>query len=311
MVYDLIIIGGGPAGAAAAVYAGRKKLKTLLLAESFGGQSVASDDIQNWIGDRSISGVNLAKKLEDHARASESVEIILGKRATMVKKDGEEFAVTAQSGEEYRATTLIVVSGARRRTLNIPGEKEFSGKGVAYCATCDAPIFKGKTVAVIGGGNAGLEAVVDLLSYAAKVYLLVRSDAVKGDPVTFAKIKNSSRVETVYQAEIREILGDKFVKGLRYADTQSGDGKNLALDGVFVEIGSLPNSDFIKDAVRLNERGEIIIDHKTAASSVPGIWAAGDVSDSKYKQNNISVGDAIKAALSAYEYIINRKKLLN
>lgn len=311
MVYDLIIIGGGPAGAAAAVYAGRKKLKTLLLAESFGGQSVASEDIQNWIGDKSISGAVLAKKLEEHARASESVEIILGKRAVKVEKDSEEFAVTTGSGEEYRATALIVVTGARRKMLNVPGEKEFSGKGVAYCATCDAPIFKGKVVAVVGGGNAGMEAVVDLLSYAAKAYLMVRSDSVKGDPVTFAKIKNSPRAELVYNAEIREVLGNKFVTGLLYADKKSGEEKNLKVDGIFVEIGSLPNSDPVKNLVALNERGEIIVDHKTGASSMPGIWAAGDVSDSKYKQNNISAGDAVKAALSAYEYIVNKRKLLN
>jgi len=306
-MYDLIIIGGGPGGAAAAVYAGRKKLKTLLITESFGGQSVVSDDIQNWIGSVSVSGAQLAKNLEEHAKAQKSIEIKSGKRVKSVSKKDNIFMVEAESGEQYDTKTVIVVAGSHRRKLNVPGEDDFSGKGVAYCATCDAPLFGGKTVAVVGGGNAGLESVVDLLSYAEKIYLIVRSGAMKGDPITQEQIKKSDKVEIIFNATTKEILGDKFVTGLKYDDTSSGEEKELKLDGVFVEIGAVPNSHIVKDLVEVNERGEVVINHRTAETSVPGIYAAGDVSDAAYKQNNISAGDAVKAALSAYDYLLNRK----
>lgn len=315
-MYDLIIIGGGPAGVAAGVYAARKKMKTLLIAESFGGQSLVSADVQNWIGTKSISGFDLAQNLEQHLRAQEDIEIVEGDLASGVEKTAAVFLVKTREGKSLETKYILLASGSRRRRLGVPGEDKFEGKGVVYCSICDAPLFKDKTVAVVGGGNAGLEAVIDLLPYAKKIYLIVRSGALKGDAVTQEKVATHKNVEVVYNATTAEILGGDFVSGLRYLD-MTGDGaapggagvsKELALEGVFVEIGAVPNSDFVKGLVDMNERGEVIVDHKTQATSLAGIWAAGDVSDVLYKQNNISAGDAVKAVLNIYEKIVKTAK---
>jgi len=306
-MYDFIIIGGGPAGVAAGVYAGRKQLKTLLITESFGGQSGVSADIQNWIGTKSIAGAEFSKALEDHVREQKTVEIKSPERALNVSKDKDVFTVETKGGDQFKSKTVLVVSGSRRRKLGIPGEAEFEGKGVAYCSTCDAPLFSGVDVAVVGGGNAGLEAVIDLFPYAKKIYLLEYSNALKGDPITQEKVRSSDQVDIIFNAESKKIEGDKFVTGLVYEDRESKEDKKLEVGGVFVEIGALPNSDIVKDLVELNKYGEIVIDHKFASTKVPGLYAAGDVTDELYKQNNISAGDAVKAALSAYQYIIKQK----
>ena len=325
-MYDLVIIGGGPAAVGAGVYAARKKLKTLLITESFGGQSLVSDNIENWIGARTITGFDLAKNFEEHLKAQETIEIKMPEKATAVREipcaDGSpspagfggaskrpcDYEVETDTGGRYQAKAVIVTSGARRRKLGVPGEETFAGKGVMYCSTCDAPVMSGKRVAVVGGGNAGLEAVVDLFPYASEIYLLHRGDQLKGDAVTQEAIKNNPNVKITLNAETQEILGDKFVTGLRYRDKASGDTKELAADGVFVEIGSVPNSEIVKGLVELNPYGEIVVDHKTSATSKPGIFAAGDVTDELYKQNNISAGDGITAALSAYGYLVGIKK---
>lgn len=324
-MYDLIIIGGGPAAVAAGVYAARKKLKTLLITESFGGQSVTSDSIENWIGTKTISGFDLAKNLEEHLRAHESIEIKTPDRVTAVREipcvDGSpalgfggedkracDFEVETASGARHQTKAVIVTSGSRRRRLGIPGEDKFEGKGVAFCSTCDAPIFSGKKVAVVGGGNAGLEAVVDLLPYATEIYLLHRGAELKGDAITQEGIRKSPHVKIILSAEAQEILGDKFVSGLRYKDTASGEIKDIAVEGIFIEVGATPNSEIVKGLVGLNQFNEVVIDHKTSATSKPGIFAAGDVTDEMFKQNNISAGDAIKAALSAYNYIMGIKR---
>ncbi|MBI2175630.1 MAG: FAD-dependent oxidoreductase [Parcubacteria group bacterium] len=306
-MYDLVIVGGGPAATAAAVYAGRKKLKTLLIAESFGGQSIVSADVQNWIGDMSVSGVELAGRFEKHIRAQESVEIKSPESARQISKKENGFSVTTDK-EAYQARAVILASGARRRRLNIPGEAELEGKGVAYCSTCDAPLFGGKNVAVVGGGNAGLEAVVDLLPYATEIYLLEFSGSLKGDAITQEKIRAKKNVHIILNAKAERIEGDgMFVKTLFYTDLISGKEEPLGVEGVFVEIGSVPNSEMVRDLVELNKHGEVVIDHKTAATSREGIWAAGDVTDEPFKQNNISAGDAVKAALSAYQYLLARE----
>lgn len=305
---DLIIIGGGPAGVAAGVYAARKKIKTLLIAENFGGQSLVSADVQNWIGTKSLSGLDLAKNLEEHLRAQENIEIIDGDLVERVEKlDSNGFNVFTKNGKSFETKTALICSGSRHKKLGVPGEDKLNGKGVVYCSTCDAPLFGGKTVAVVGAGNAGLEAVRDLFSYAKKIYLLVRSDKVKGDPITFEEVKVNSKVEILYQAEVKEILGDNSVMGIKYLDKNKNQSEELKLDGVFVEIGTVPNSDIVKELVKLDQRGQIIVDHKTQMSSLPGIWAAGDVSDVLYKQNNISAGDAIKAVLNIYDYLNKNK----
>lgn len=315
-MYDVIIIGGGPAAAAAAVYAARKKLKTLLITESFGGQSQVSDDIQNWVGEKSISGFDLAKKLEEHVRSfSDIVEIKMPERVLSARsiKCNEatricDFEVETEQGNTYEGKSVILAAGARRKKLGVPGEEIFSGKGVAYCSTCDAPVFAGKDVAVVGGGNAGLEAAVDLFPYAKKIYLVVRGDVLKGDPITQEEIKNHPQVEIMYNAETEEILGDKFVAGLRYKDVKTGEKKNLEVGGVFVEIGSVPNSEMAKDLVELDQYGQVKIDSKHSSTSHQGVFAAGDITDDPYKQNNISAGDGVKAALAAYAYLQKRAK---
>ncbi len=302
-MFDLIVIGGGPAGVAAGVYAARKKIKTLIIAGTFGGQSFVSADIQNWIGTKSVSGFDFSKMLEDHLRAQEDIEIVDGDLVEKVEKKDGGFAVTTKSGKSFDTKTVLVCSGSRRRKLNIPGEAELDGRGVAYCSTCDAPIFKNKRVAVVGGGNAGLEAVVDLIPYASHITLLEFADSLKGDPVTQERIKKEQKIEIITMAKTAEVVGDKFVTSLKYEDRNTSEVKEIQLDGVFVEIGSLPNADSVKGLVELNGYGEIIVDHKTQQSSLEGIWAAGDVSDVIYKQNNVSAGDAVKAILNIYDYL--------
>ena len=304
MQYDLIIAGGGPAGAAGGVYAARKKMKTLLIAESFGGQSIVSNEIQNWIGTKAVSGLELAGMLEGHLRAQEGLEIEEGERIAGIRDMGDGLEISAESGKKWLTKYLLLATGSRRRKLGVPGEKELNGKGVAYCSICDAPIFKDKDVAVVGGGNAGLEAVLDSLPYARKIYLLERGEELKGDAVTQEKIGKDPKVQVITRAETLEIIGEQFVSGLRYKDG-SGEIKELAVQGVFVEIGAVPNSDPAKGVVEMNRMGEVVVDHKTQRTSHPRIWAAGDVSDVLYKQNNISAGDAVKAVLNIYE-VFNR-----
>jgi len=305
-MYQLVIIGGGPAGIAAGVYAARKKLKTAIVAESFGGQSITSENIQNWIGSLSLTGLELAQQLETHLRAhSADLDIIEGERATALVKNADgTFTLTLKSGRTLDTQALLLATGSRRRMLGIPGEAQFAGKGVMYCTTCDAPLFKDKVVVVVGGGNAGVEGVVDLIQYAKKIYLLDRSGMLKADPVTQEKALASDKVERVSNVTAQEVLGDKFVSGLRYKENVSGEVKDLPVEGIFVEIGAVPNSDFVSGLVNLNERGEVIVDHKTQQSSDPRIWAVGDVSDVLYKQNNISAGDAVKAVLNVYDTLV-------
>lgn len=317
MLYDVIIVGGGPAGTAAAVYTARKRLKTLLITDEFGGQSKVSDDIQNWIGEPHISGFDLAKKFEEHVRAfPEMIEIKTPEKVIKVTTskcvDGSrtcDFEVETDQGNKYEGKTIILAAGARRRRLGIPGENKLEGKGVAFCSTCDAPLFSGKKVAVVGGGNAGLEAVQDLFPYASEIYLLEYGEALKGDPVTQEEIKKNPKLKSIIlNAQTLEILGDKFVSGLKYKDRVSGKEKRLEVDGVFVEIGSVPNSEMVKGLVDLDKYGQVVIDSKHASTSHPGIFAAGDITDDPYKQNNISAGDAVKAALAAYAYLLKREK---
>jgi alkyl hydroperoxide reductase subunit F len=306
-MYDLIIIGGGPGGVAAGVYAARKKIKTALITDSFGGQSLVSSSIENWIGTRSISGYDLAKSLEEHLRAQQGIDIMDDDLvAAVAKRDDGTFFLTTKSGKTLETKYILLASGSRRKRLGVPGEDQFDGKGVVFCATCDAPLFGGKTVAVVGGGNSALEGVEDLLHYASKIYLFVRRDVLRGDPVTQEKVKSHPNVEILWDSVIEEIHGadgSQFVTGVKYKNVKTGEEKDLPLGGVFVEIGLVPNADFVKDLVTLDEVGHVVVDHKTQQTSCPGIWAAGDVSDVLYDQNNISVGDAIKAVLNIYDKI--------
>ena len=302
-MYDLIIVGAGPGGVSAGVYAARKKIKTLLITDSFGGQSAVSGDIQNWIGTKSISGYDLAKGLEEHLRAQKDIAIIDDDLVTGLQKKAGGFALATRNGKSYEAKYVLIASGSGRKKLGVPGEKELDGKGVVYCSTCDAPIFDGRTVAVAGGGNSALESVMDLIPYAAKIYLMVRSEVLKGDPISQDKVRSNPKVEILWNAVIEEVLGKDKVAGVRYKNAKTGEMKELPLDGVFVEIGLVPNTGFMKGMVKEDERGHIMVDHRTQASSVPGIWAVGDVTDVLYRQNNISAGDAVKAVLNIYDNI--------
>lgn len=305
-IYDIVIIGGGPAAVAAAVYAARKKVKALLVAESFGGQSVVSADIHNWIGERSITGIALAEKLEAHARGYAADLELWNDRAELVTrsvKDIALFSVTTKAGKTAETRTVIVCSGSSRKRLGIAGEDVFNGKGVVYCSICDAPLFGGKDVAVVGAGNAGLEAVIDLHPYAKKIYMVNRGNALRGDAITQEKIKTFQSVEYIFNAVPTEIVGDGFVSGMKYKDILTGEEKTLAVQGVFVEIGSVPNSGLVRDVVATDAQSRIVVDPRTMRTSMLGIWAAGDVTDGLYQQNNIAAGDAVRALLNAHAYL--------
>jgi NADH-dependent peroxiredoxin subunit F len=302
-MYDVVIIGGGPGGVAAGVYAARKQMRTLFITESFESQSAVSAGIENWIGTETITGWEFAQSLEKHLRAQEGLEIEVGHRVTDLVKGTDGGYVVSTEKASYSTKTVIIASGGRHRHLDVPGEEKFKGKGVVYCSTCDAPFFRDKKVAVVGGGNAGLEAVEDLLPYAKEVVLIVRSGELKGDKVTQDKVLASEKVSIIYHALTQEVLGDTHVTGLTYSDLEEGTEKTIDLDGVFVEIGMVPNTEFVEDILTLNERGEIVVDGKTAATSASGIFATGDATDVPYKQNNISAGYGVIAALSAYDFV--------
>lgn len=294
---------------AAGIYAARKKIKTLLITETFGGQSIDSSDIHNWIGTKSISGFDFAKMLEGHLRAQDgTIEIIDGERVNKVEKIDEGFRVSAESGKSFETKYVLTTAGSHRRRLDIPTGRSFDGRGVFYCSICDAPLFGGKTVAVVGGGNSAVEAVIDLLSYATKIYLIHRRDTLRADPVSQERIKADPKVEFIWNSEAQEFLGNDFLHTVKYKNKATGEIKELKVDGVFVEIGSEPNVDFLKDLVKLDAANHIVVDHRTQQTSHPAIWAAGDTTDVLYKQNNISAGDAIKAVLNIYDKLTNQNR---
>ncbi|MFA6136384.1 MAG: FAD-dependent oxidoreductase [Candidatus Paceibacterota bacterium] len=302
-MYDLIIIGGGPSGVAAGIYASRKALKALLLTKDFGGQSINSASIENFIGFKSISGIDFAKNLEEHLRAQKGIEIKDGVFVTSIKKDEQGFKITDSQGNVFQSKTILITLGSSYKKLNIPGEKEFEGKGVFYCSICDAPLMKDKVVAVIGGGNSGLESAMDLVPYASKIFILEHSDKPKGDQVTLEKIVSSGKVELLTNSKTEKIEGEQFVNSLEYIDSKSGEKKRLEVSGIFVAIGYKPNTDLVKDLVKLDDYGRIVVDHRTYQTSCTGIWAAGDITDGLYNQINPAIGDAIKAVLNINDFL--------
>ncbi|MEK7635670.1 MAG: FAD-dependent oxidoreductase [Patescibacteria group bacterium] len=305
-MYDLIIIGAGPAGIAAGIYAARKKLKTLIISADIGGQPVIASKINNFIGFKSLSGVELKKALEEHLRSYEGIELKEGQKVSKIEKNGERFSITAENEEIFETKTVLLAMGSRPRKLNVPGESKFEGRGVFYCSICDAPLMKNKIAAVVGGGNSGFYAVLDLISYASKIYVLEYSDSFKADPIYIDKAKESGRVEFITMAAAQEITGDGFVKNLKYQKRDTGENKEIDLDGVFVAVGYQPNNPLVKDLVKINNNGRVIINHQTQETSIPGIWAAGDVTDVLYNQINIAIGDAITAVLNIYDYLNER-----
>lgn len=303
-MHDLAIIGGGPAGVAAGVYASRKKLKTVLITESFGGQSAAANEIQNWIGTVSISGKKFAEKLEEHikAYAADSVEIKKGEKAEFVEESDGSFLIKTDGGE-YKTKTILVASGSHRKKLDVLGAKEFENKGISYCASCDGPLFTDKNVSIIGGGNSAFETASQLLAYCKSVTILNRRLDFRADPVTIKKVLQNPKMKSIPNAHLVEIKGDKFVKLLVYTNGESKKNIELKTDGVFVEIGLIPTVGFVKDLVALDKWSHIIVDPKNQRASVEGVWAAGDCSNGLYHQNNIAAGDAVKALEDIYLYL--------
>ncbi len=304
-MYDLIIIGGGPAGVAAGVYAARKQLKTVLIAEELGGQSTVSEGIENWIGTPKIPGADLAKSFKAHLEAlkGDVVGLELEERVTSLEKGADGFIVKTRSGKEYTAKTVLVASGAGRRKLAIPGADKFENKGVTYCASCDGPLFGGMDVVVVGGGNAGFETAAQLLAYAKSVTLIHRHKEFKADPVTVEKVSAHPNMRVITHAEPTEVLGDQFVSGLTYLDKDTNETKKIDAAGIFVEAGVIPNTDFASSLLPLDEVKRIKIDPRNQRTSVDGIWAAGDCTDELYHQNNIAAGDGVKALEDIYLWV--------
>ncbi len=299
--YDLIIIGGGPAGTAAAIYASRKRLKTLLIAGEWGGQSVVSEQIYNWIGTVSVSGTELAENFKKHVavNAGEYLETKEDK-VTAIEKADKMFKVRTEGGQEYISKTILISSGSGRRKLPAKGADRLEHKGLTYCASCDGPLFAGADVAVIGGGNAGFESAAQLLAYCNSVTLLHRSDTFRADEITVEKVLKNPKMKAIKNVEILEVKGDKFVESIIYKEIATGEEKELKVSGIFVEIGQIPNTDFAKDLLKLDEIGRIPIDPWTGKTEVPGIWAAGDCTNVLYHQNNIAAGDAVRALEDIY-----------
>jgi len=304
-MHDLIIIGGGPAGVSAGVYAARKKLKTLLIAPEFGGQSIVSEGIENWIGTVKISGPELAENFKKHllAYAGDTVEI-KEESVTDIKhldagRPSGGFVVTTEEGQ-YETKTILVTTGSTRRKLEIAGAKEFDNKGLTYCASCDGPLFAGQDVVVIGGGNAAFETAAQLLAYCKSVTLLVRSEKIKADEITVAKLKQNSKFKIITNAIPVEIKGENFVKSIVYQDAITKENHEIEVAGIFVEIGLLPTTYFAKNILELNQIGQIPVDPRNQKTKVAGIWAAGDCTDGLYHQNNIASGDAVKALEDIY-----------
>jgi NADH-dependent peroxiredoxin subunit F len=300
--WDCLIIGGGPAGTAAAIYSARKGIKTAILSDKFGGQVLDTLSIENFISNQHTEGKILAQQMEEHIK-SYNIEQISNQYAQEITKKNDIFNVTLSSGAILKSKTIIISTGAKWRELNIPGEKEFKGKGVAYCAHCDGPLFKNKIVAVIGGGNSGIEAAIDLSSIAKKVYVLEYDKSLRADHILQNKLSQQTNIEIIFNAQTKEILGENKVNGINYIDRIEQKEYHIHLDGVFVQIGLLPNTKWLEGFVDLNKFGEIIIDSH-CNTNVQGFFAAGDCTNVPYKQIVISVGEGAKASLSSFDYLI-------
>jgi len=297
-MYDLIIVGAGPAGITAAIYAARKRLNFLVITKNVGGQAALSADVETYTGYQYITGFELAKKFEEHIRGFK-IDVKEGEEVVRVEKKGEVIEVKTDKGA-YEAGALIIATGARPRALNVPGETEFKNRGVTYCATCDAPLFADMDVAVIGGGNSALKATLQLMKIARKIYLINKNPRFRGDEVMIEKVEASDKVTILHNTNTLEILGGKMVTRIRIE--REGRREILTVRGIFIEIGYIPNSDLVAGLVERNERGEIVVDDHNR-TNVQGIFAAGDVTTVPQKQIIIAAGEGAKAALSAHEYL--------
>jgi alkyl hydroperoxide reductase subunit F len=299
-MYDLIIVGGGPAGMTAAVYAARKRLNTLLLSKDVGGQVLWTMGVENYMGYQYIEGPELMQKFEEQVKQF-PLEQKIGQGASTLSPVDAGFEVRAEGGESYQARAVIVATGKRPRQLNVPGEESLKGRGVTYCAICDGPIFAGEKVAVIGGGNSALEAALDMVKIGDHVYL-VSTTPLTGDQILIERVKEASNLTTLLEHEVLSIEGSNRVESLTARDLKTGAEKKLEVGGVFVEIGLIPNSDVVRDIVKLNRLGEIEVSC-ACETGVPGLFAAGDVTNVPEKQIVVAAGEGAKAALTAHKYL--------
>ena len=306
--YEVLVVGGGPAGASAAIYAARKGIRTGVIAERFGGQVMDTMSIENFISVKETEGPKLAAALEEHVKEYD-VDIMSEQKADNIvsaeKNEDGYIHVQLESGATLKSRSVILSTGARWREMNVPGEQEYRNKGVAYCPHCDGPLFKGKRVAVIGGGNSGIEAAIDLAGLVEHVTVLEFADTLRADQVLVNKANSMGNIEIIKEAQTTEVIGDGTrVTALNYLDRASGEAKQIELAGIFVQIGLVPNSEFLKDSgIELSPRGEIEVTPK-GETSVPGIFAAGDVTTVPYKQIIIAMGEGSKASLGAFDYLI-------
>ncbi|WP_461203440.1 alkyl hydroperoxide reductase subunit F [Enterococcus sp. N342-3-1-2] len=300
-VFDVLVVGGGPAGGSAAVYAARKGIKTGMVAETFGGQVMETLGIENMIGTLYTEGPKLMRQVEDHVNEYQ-VDVMKGQRAKDIRRN-EFVEVELDNGAILQTKTAILATGARWRNINVPGEKEFKNKGVAYCPHCDGPLFAGKEVAVIGGGNSGIEAAIDLAGMAKHVYVLEFLPELKADLVLQKRLQTLDNVTVITNAATKEITGSDHVEQLTYTDRASNGEFTLAVEGVFILIGLMPNTEWLQDRIVLNQRNEIVVD-KQGATNIEGVFAAGDCTDSAYKQIIISMGSGATAALGAFDHLI-------
>lgn len=302
-IYDVAVIGAGPAGMSAAIYAARKNLSTVIIAFDLGGQMGTTYDIANYPGFQMITGPDLVRQLADHVDQY-SIEKRVGERVTAIEQKGRCKVIKTSADQEIHAKAVIIASGASKRKLGIPGEKTLAGKGVVYCSTCDGPLFKDMTIAIVGGGNSGLEAAIEMDGIAKKVYLISTGEW-RGDDVLQDKVATAKNVEALKFQKPVEIHGENSVTGLTLEDTKTGKTKILDVEGVFIEVGLFPASDFALDLLDTNDRGEIIVD-RYGKTGVRGIFAAGDVTDNKEKQIIVSAGEGARAALMAFEYLVRQ-----
>jgi alkyl hydroperoxide reductase subunit F len=303
-IYDVIIIGGGPAGLSAAVYAARKVLKTLVVTKDIGGQVAWTYDVENYLGFSQIETADLIAKFEEHVQKY-GVEKVVGVEVKAVELTGKVKKVVVDDGNTYLAKTIILATGKRPRPLNVPGEKELLGMGVTYCSTCDAPLFADLDVAVAGGGNSALGAVIDLTKVARKVYM-VSLTPLTGDEILQDKVTSSPKVEIFTEHEILRIVGESTVEGIEIKSLKTGEVKTIDVKGIIVEIGLLPNSELVLDIVETNRYGEVVVDSR-CRTGVAGAFACGDVTDVPFKQVVVAAGEGAKAALAAYDYIIRER----
>ncbi|MBU0628708.1 MAG: FAD-dependent oxidoreductase [Nanoarchaeota archaeon] len=302
MQYDTIIIGSGVSALGAAIYCGRFQLKTLVIGEKSGGTIILTDDVSNYPGFKKISGMDLFDNIQEHAK-SYDIEI-LEKKVIKAEKCKDCFKVSA-SEKTYSTKTIIFATGTEWRKLNIPGEKEFTNKGVHYCALCDGALYKNKTLAVIGGSDSAAKEAILLSNYGKKVYIIYRKDKIRAEPITSELVKQNKKIEIIYNTNLTEIKGDKFVKSI-ILDKAYKNSKELNLDAVFVDIGHIPLSDLASSiGIKTNDKGEIMID-KDSKTNINGIFAAGDVVDSKFKQAITGVAEGVIAAYNVYQFVTNK-----